>query len=315
MKTKLADQLEEILRNATMPDNKVIRIGATVEIEKCGPMPEIIGENGEVVDMQVQAFEKYTVYPLWIKITTGQHAGKIYGFKYDEVKLAPPLHAHEITKAQVVEHLEEFLRTIRVGATVRIKKCNAMPDIVGENGEIADMQVQSFDKYTTYPLWVKITTGKRQGKVYGFQYDELEVLPPVFKMETGKTKLSDQLEEILKGITTIEDIAEIEKLIGEAKGKIMAENTVGFWENKTPCWEMLSCPKAIMENCPTFINRGLPCWQIEGTYCKLQGDGNQGRNTDICRVCRVYKRWGQDKPIELKLYGKGFNTTVKETIK
>jgi len=53
------------------------------------------------------------------------------------------------------------------------------------------------------------------------------------------TKLDEQLEEILSGITTIDEIAEVERAISEVKGKILAEPGQGFWEEKTPCWEML----------------------------------------------------------------------------
>jgi len=40
---------------------------------------------------------------------------------------------------------------------------------------------------------------------------------------------------------------------------------------------------------------------------EIHGDGEKGHNTDICRVCRVYKRWGNEEPIEIKFRGRGFN--------
>ena len=93
MKTKLAEQLEEILRSVTTNDKKggerTMKIGATVKIKKCNQIAEVAGENGEVVDVQIQEFDKYAVYPLWVKMTSGERKGKIFGFRYDEVEILP----------------------------------------------------------------------------------------------------------------------------------------------------------------------------------------------------------------------------------
>jgi len=209
---------------------------------------------------------------------------------------------------------------MKIGDMVKIKKCDSIPEVVGENADIVDMQIQEFEKYTVYPLWVKMTSGERKGKIYGFGYDEVEILPKVYEaqiaskrggVETVKTKVAEQVEELLRGVTTVEEIAEVERAINEAKGKVLVEPALGFWEGKTPCWEMFRCPEAMRNECPAFKYRTLPCWQIEGTYCKLLDYGQRGDGTDICQVCRVYKRWGHGEPIELKLFGKGFNPAGK----
>ena len=122
-----------------------------------------------------------------------------------------------------------------------------------------------------------------------------------------KARVIEQVEEILTGVSTVEEIAEIERVIEEAKGKIMIEPGLGFWEGKTPCWEMFRCPEEVRNECPAFKYRSLPCWEVEGTYCKLFDYGAKGDGTDICQYCRVYKRWGQGEPIEIKLRGKGIN--------
>jgi len=123
-----------------------------------------------------------------------------------------------------------------------------------------------------------------------------------------KPKVIEQMEEILTGVTTVEEVAEIERVIEEAKGKLLVEPRLGFWEGKTPCWEMFRCPEEVRNECPAFKYRSLPCWEVEGTYCKLFDYGAKGDDTDICQYCRVYKRWGQGEPIEIKLRGKGFNS-------
>ena len=222
---------------------------------------------------------------------------------------------------QVVTAKEE--RAIRIGATVKIKKCTPMPEVVGEKAEIVDMQIQEFDKYAVYPVWVKMLTGERKGKVYGFQYGEVEILPKAYEAQDTsnkrrkeekpmKIKVIEQVEEVLKGVTTVGELAEIEKIIWEVKGKFQVQPSLGFWEGKTPCWEMFRCPGAVRNECPAFKYRSLPCWQIEGTYCKLYDYGAKGDGTAICEVCRVYKKWGHGEPIEIKLLGKGFNAVEVE---
>jgi tRNA 2-thiouridine synthesizing protein E len=125
-----------------------------------------------------------------------------------------------------------------------------------------------------------------------------------------KTRIAEQLERILREVTTPEDIAEVEKVIREAKGNVVQEPAEGFWEEKTPCWEMIHCQETIRDKCPAFKHQSLPCWEIEGTYNKVHEHGLKGDNTQICEHCRVRKRWGHGDPIHIKLFGKGLNPVV-----
>ena len=86
------------------------------------------------------------------------------------------------------------------------------------------------------------------------------------------------------------------------------EVTPDFWQEKTPCWEICHCPEVIKRECPAPKYRYFPCWEIEGTYCKLTADGTSGNSINICQTCQVYKRWGANKPIELRLFGKGIDS-------
>ena len=97
----------------------------------------------------------------------------------------------------------------------------------------------------------------------------------------------------------------------EARAEIAQEKAVEFWAGKTPCWEMCQCPQMIQQECPAPKYKSLPCWEIEGTYCKLDDYGTTGRDTSICELCRVYKRYGGGKPIELKLLGKGIDASLR----
>ncbi len=62
---------------------------------------------------------------------------------------------------------------IRVGALCQIKDCKEIPGVHGVLGQIVDMQIQEDYVYTTYPLWIKILSGEKSGKVYGFKYEEV----------------------------------------------------------------------------------------------------------------------------------------------
>ena len=86
------------------------------------------------------------------------------------------------------------------------------------------------------------------------------------------------------------------------------EGKISFWDGKTPCWKMCHCPEAIQVECPALSYSWIPCWEIEGTFCKLDDDKATGRETLICEICPVYKSWGEGKPIKISLFGKGINT-------
>lgn len=97
----------------------------------------------------------------------------------------------------------------------------------------------------------------------------------------------------------------------EAAEKIVSQQGYDFWEGKTPCWEMCHCLEIIKAECPALRYTFVPCWEIEGTYCKLDDYGATGRDTSICKVCPVYKRWGNGKPIQISLFGKGIDTALR----
>ena len=94
------------------------------------------------------------------------------------------------------------------------------------------------------------------------------------------------------------------------------ERVSNFWETRTPCWQMNHCPPQIYEDCPAYRNRSLACWEIEGTYCKLTMEGGHasGRDTTICQVCRVYKKYGAGKPIQIRLTGAGIDAALNAVL-
>jgi hypothetical protein len=96
---------------------------------------------------------------------------------------------------------------------------------------------------------------------------------------------------------------------GEGMGTVYEQSS--FWEGKTPCWEMCHCPSVIRDGCPAYKYHSLPCWEIEGTYCKLSDDGSTGGDTNICKLCRVYRRYGAGEPVEIRLRGRGVDSQLK----
>jgi hypothetical protein len=42
----------------------------------------------------------------------------------------------------------------------------------------------------------------------------------------------------------------------------------------------------------------------------LMGNVVTGTDTSVCETCRVYKKYGSDKHIELKLFGRGIDTSI-----
>lgn len=94
------------------------------------------------------------------------------------------------------------------------------------------------------------------------------------------------------------------------KVEIEGEKGFNFWTDKSPCWEISHCTNMVKAECPAHKYQFLPCWEIEGTYCKLDDYGANGKDTSICEICRVYKTYGEGKPIELKLLGRGIDTSL-----
>jgi len=115
--------------------------------------------------------------------------------------------------------------------------------------------------------------------------------------ETAKSRLMDEVEEILRRVTTPEDLAEIERAIAEAKGKVRLEPVTGFWEGKSPCWELTHCEAGIRSECPAYADQARACWETPGTYCQLEAFDGTGDEATVCRVCRVYGRYGAGAPL------------------
>ena len=113
-----------------------------------------------------------------------------------------------------------------------------------------------------------------------------------------------RLKKLLSGISTEQELAEIDHLIELAKGKLsLSERDLGFWEGKMPCWQMFRCPEPIRNECPSLRNRSAPCSETEGTYCKVCSEQEGGDSIQICQYCRVYTKWGLPEVNAIKCDG------------
>jgi len=95
---------------------------------------------------------------------------------------------------------------------------------------------------------------------------------------------------------------EFAQFLKNEKAKYAEKHHRNFWSGKTPCWEITSCPDSVKNECPAPKHHSLPCWQIEGTYCKLDERSASGLDTSICKQCQVYEQYGGHSPLKIKLF-------------
>jgi two-component system alkaline phosphatase synthesis response regulator PhoP len=144
----------------------------------------------------------------------------------------------------------------------------------------------------TSPLRIRVPATLDHALVFGSMGQE------AMKAEdAAKSRLMEEVEEILRRVTTPEDLTEIERAIAEAKGKVRLEPATGFWEGKSPCWELTHCEAGVRNECPAYADQAQACWRTPGTYCQLEAFDGVGDETGICRVCRVYSRYGAGEPL------------------
>jgi hypothetical protein len=96
---------------------------------------------------------------------------------------------------------------------------------------------------------------------------------------------------------------------------VQEERGFNFWTGKDTCWNKCHCPEMIQAECPAAKYQFLPCWEIEGTYCKLDDKGATGKDTTVCQTCQVYKKYGNGEPIRIKLFGRGIDAGLRDLVK
>jgi CheY-like chemotaxis protein len=159
---------------------------------------------------------------------------------------------------------------------------------------------------TAYPSVETAVQAMKEGAVdYLPKPLHLNELEKLIEQNLGLVEIGTMVEAVTKEAVAepiMVEMARVEEV------KAIKPEAGGFWEGKKPCWEMCQCPQVIRSECPALEHQSLPCWAIEGTYCKLDDYGARGDDVSTCQVCRVYRKWGGGEPIQIKLYGKGMNS-------
>jgi hypothetical protein len=54
------------------------------------------------------------------------------------------------------------------------------------------------------------------------------------------------------------------------------------------CWTVMNC--GMQNNCPAYPDNGFACWNVEGTVCRGQRQGDYGQKIGQCRIhCAFYQ--------------------------
>jgi hypothetical protein len=54
-----------------------------------------------------------------------------------------------------------------------------------------------------------------------------------------------------------------------------------------PCWEYLKCGRE--KDCPAYPDKGFGCWNVEGTLCRGERQGDYNVKVGSCRKkCEFY---------------------------
>jgi hypothetical protein len=65
-----------------------MKLDDVIKIVNCDSKPELAGGTAQIIDLQTPQYEKYHTYPVWARMTSGVHIGKICGFRDNEIELA-----------------------------------------------------------------------------------------------------------------------------------------------------------------------------------------------------------------------------------
>lgn len=61
-----------------------------------------------------------------------------------------------------------------------------------------------------------------------------------------------------------------------------------FFENPNlvKCWEVMECNN---KECPSYSSKNLRCWQVSGSCCNGEPQGDFAKKMGNCHQCKVYK--------------------------
>ncbi|UCE98072.1 MAG: hypothetical protein JSV74_01730, partial [Dehalococcoidia bacterium] len=89
-----------------------MQVGDILRISKCGYSSEIIGEDGEIVQLLSPKVEEYGINPVLVKILSGNHRDQLYSFNYREIEEMASVGAKDEGKIEIPAVLEKVFPQI-----------------------------------------------------------------------------------------------------------------------------------------------------------------------------------------------------------
>lgn len=77
------------------------------------------------------------------------------------------------------------------------------------------------------------------------------------------------------------------------------------------CWEYLNCDTT---NCPAYQNENLRCWQIAGTHCKGEIQGDLASKISECEQCKVFEEASGDEIHQINMSFNNMLFSFKEML-
>ncbi|MDW7673865.1 MAG: methyl-accepting chemotaxis protein [Bacillota bacterium] len=91
-------------------------------------------------------------------------------------------------------------------------------------------------------------------------------------------------------VTTLSIIKPINRLMAAFDKAEKGDMTIQLTSKKLKqCWKEKKCNKT---DCPAYESENLRCWQINGTHCRDQVQGNMASKIKDCNNCAVYQHAG-----------------------
>lgn len=82
--------------------------------------------------------------------------------------------------------------------------------------------------------------------------------------------------------------------------------------NLTKCWEVMDCDK---KECVAYKSEDLRCWQMAGTHCNGEIQGEFSTKIEDCEQCMVYKKAGGDEIKQMIMSFNNMITVIRKMIK
>jgi PAS domain S-box-containing protein len=113
------------------------------------------------------------------------------------------------------------------------------------------------------------------------------------ELETAYSKIESDRDNLRYSLNIFSDvITEVEKKRGfDADVYRLVENP-----SIPVCWEMKNCA---YDECPVYGQRNVRCWQVAGTHCGGEIQGQFAKKYSDCKECEVYRTSVKDTVYEI----------------